>query len=246
MQVWQGDVDSDDLNKLVLQTALDARAIAVLRAYTRYFKQLGFAFSQSYIEGALFKNSSIAQLLYDLFAARFDPARTADRGAAQQDLIAQINAQLAQVPSLDEDRILRQFLGAIGATLRTNAWQLSPTGLPKAYLSFKFDPHQLPGVPDPKPMFEIWVYSPRTEGLHLRNGKVARGGIRWSDRREDFRTEILGLVKAQHVKNIVIVPVGSKGGFVLKNPPKPGGSRCHHGRRYCLLQDVPVRPARPH
>jgi glutamate dehydrogenase len=221
MQVWQGDVDSDDLNKLVLQTALDARAIAVLRAYTRYFKQLGFAFSQSYIEGALFKNSSIAQLLYDLFAARFDPSQTADRGTAQQDLIAQINAQLAQVPSLDEDRILRQFLGAIGATLRTNAWQLSPTGLPKAYLSFKFDPHQLPGVPDPKPMFEIWVYSPRTEGLHLRNGKVARGGIRWSDRREDFRTEILGLVKAQHVKNIVIVPVGSKGGFVLKNPPSP-------------------------
>ena len=221
MQVWQGDVDSDELNKLVLQTSLDTRAIAVLRAYTRYFRQLGFAFSQSYIEITLFKNSGIAQLLYDLFAARFDPARAVDRGAAQQALIGQINAQLAQVASLDEDRILRQFLGAIGATLRTNAWQSSAAGIPKQYLSFKFDPHQLPGVPDPKPMFEIWVYSPRMEGLHLRNGKVARGGIRWSDRREDFRTEILGLVKAQHVKNIVIVPVGSKGGFVLKNPPNP-------------------------
>ncbi len=221
LQVWQGDVDNDDLNKLVLRTTLDARSIAVLRAYTRYFKQLGFAFSQHYIEEALFRHCRISQLLYEMFAARFDPEYKADRPTAQRELAERIVTGLTQVSSLDDDRILRQFLGAIGATLRTNAWQRSSGGLPKPYLSFKFDPHVFPGMPEPKPMFEIWVYSPRMEGLHLRNGKVARGGIRWSDRREDFRTEILGLVKAQHVKNTVIVPVGSKGGFILKNPPNP-------------------------
>ena len=220
-QAWRAEVESDDLNKLVLSTTLDARAIAVLRAYTRYFKQLGFAFSQSYIEATLNKNARLAQALVALFSARFDPSLGADRDTQQQALTQQIEIDLDDVASLDEDRILRQFFATILATLRTNVWQTSSSGSAKPYLSFKLNPREVPGVPEPKPLFEIWVYSPRVEGIHLRNGKVARGGLRWSDRREDFRTEILGLVKAQHVKNTVIVPVGSKGGFVLKNAPSP-------------------------
>ena len=228
-QVWRQEVESDDLNKLVLCTTLDARAITVLRAYTRYFRQLGFAFSQSYIEASLNRNASIAQAIVELFKARFDPALcnlglTSDHQASQDLLKQQIETHLAEVASLDEDRILRQFFATVLATLRTNVWQTTANGSHKSYLSFKLDPRQVPGVPEPRPLFEIWVYSPRVEGIHLRNGKVARGGLRWSDRREDFRTEILGLVKAQHVKNTVIVPVGSKGGFVLKNPP-PAGDR---------------------
>ena len=125
------------------------------------------------------------------------------------------------MPNLDEDRILRQFLGVINATERTNYFLADANGESKPYLSFKFNPAKVPGLPEPKPMFEIWVYSPRVEGVHLRGGRVARGGLRWSDRREDFRTEVLGLMKAQMVKNVVIVPVGSKGGFVVKNPPPP-------------------------
>lgn len=220
-QAWAGDVESDDLNKLVLTTTLDARAIGVLRAYKRYFKQLGVAFSQSYIAAALNKNGGMAQALYALFVARFDPTLTTDRAQAEQKLLIQIDAALEQVASLDDDRILRQFVQTIQATLRTNAWQTSPDERAKPYLSFKFNPKGVPGVPEPKPLFEIWVYSPRVEGVHLRGGKVARGGLRWSDRLEDFRTEILGLVKAQRVKNTVIVPVGSKGGFVLKKAPDP-------------------------
>ena len=218
-QAWRGEVESDDLNRLVLTTALDARTIAVLRAYTRYFKQLGFAFSQSYIEATLNKNAAIAQAMAALFNARFNPSLNDDRASAQQQITQAIEAQLSQVASLDEDRILRQFLSTITATLRTNAWQVATTFAAKPYISFKLNPREIPGVPEPKPLFEIWVYSPRVEGVHLRGGKVARGGLRWSDRREDFRTEILGLVKAQQVKNTVIVPVGSKGGFVLKNAP---------------------------
>jgi len=218
-QAWRGEVESDDLNKLVLTTQLDARAVAVLRAYTRYFKQLGFAFSQSYIEAALNKNAAITQKISELFMARFDPARSEDRDTSQERLVHQIETHLGNVASLDEDRILRQFFTTIQATLRTNLWQTTATGGNKPYLSLKLNPREVPGVPEPKPLFEIWVYSPRVEGVHLRGGKVARGGLRWSDRREDFRTEILGLVKAQQVKNTVIVPVGSKGGFVLKNAP---------------------------
>ena len=221
-QAWRGEVESDDLNRLVLSTALDARAIAVLRAYTRYFKQLGFGFSQSYIETTLNNNAGLAEELIKLFNARFDPALPGNhdnRDETQQQLTQQIEAHLGAVASLDEDRILRQFFQTIAATLRTNAWQTTASGDTKPYLSFKLNPREVPGVPEPKPLFEIWVYSPRVEGVHLRGGKVARGGLRWSDRREDFRTEVLGLVKAQQVKNTVIVPVGSKGGFVLKNAP---------------------------
>ena len=219
VQAWRAEVESDDLNKLVLTTSLDARAITVLRAYTRYFKQLGFAFSQSYIEATLNKHAHIAQAIAALFMARFDPAQGDDRASAQQRLTQQIEADLAKVASLDEDRILRQFVATVRATLRTNLWQTTATGAAKPYLSFKLNPREVPGVPEPKPLYEIWVYSPHVEGVHLRGGKVARGGLRWSDRREDFRTEVLGLVKAQQVKNTVIVPVGSKGGFVLKNAP---------------------------
>jgi glutamate dehydrogenase len=218
VQVWRNDLDSDDLNKLVLVTALDARAIAVLRAYTRYFKQLGFPFSQNYLETTLHKNAALAQTLFELFVARFDPAQDNDRALLQTNLSQSIDTQLAAVASLDEDRILRQYHRTILATLRTNVWQLAANGGLKPYMSFKFSSRDVPGMPEPKPLFEIWVYAPRVEALHLRLGKVARGGLRWSDRREDFRTEILGLVKAQQVKNTVIVPVGSKGGFVLKNP----------------------------
>ena len=219
VKAWRFEVESDDLNKLVLTTTLDERAIAVLRAYTRYFKQLGFAFSQSYIEAALINNAGIAQAITALFAVRFDPDLSEDRAVSENVLKEQIEVLLGNVASLDEDRILRQFYLTVLATLRTNAWQKTATGSHKPYMSFKLNPREVPGVPEPKPRFEIWVYSPRVEGVHLRGGKVARGGLRWSDRREDFRTEVLALVKAQQVKNTVIVPVGSKGGFVLKNAP---------------------------
>ena len=218
-QAWGGEVESDDLNRLVLNTTLDARSIAVLRACSRYFKQLGFAYSQNYIEAALNKNAAITQLIAELFGARFKPDYVGDREAAQKHIREQLETQMSHVASLDEDRILRQFIATIVATLRTNLWQTTATGAFKPYMSFKLNPREVPGVPEPKPLYEIWVYSPRVEGVHLRGGKVARGGLRWSDRREDFRTEILGLVKAQQVKNTVIVPVGSKGGFVLKNAP---------------------------
>jgi glutamate dehydrogenase len=218
-QAWRGEVESDNLNRLVLNTTLDARAIMVLRAYTRYFKQLGFAFSQSYIETTLHNHPAITQLIAGLFVARFDPTYAGDRDAGQKQLLQTIDTELRRVESLEEDRILRQFVATISATLRTNAWQRNAQGQPKPYISFKVNPRAIPGVPEPKPLYEIWVYSPRMEGVHLRMGRVARGGMRWSDRREDFRTEILGLVKAQQVKNTVIVPVGSKGGFFPKNAP---------------------------
>ena len=219
MMAWSGQVESDNLNQLVLRTGLDAIGIVVLRAYTRYFKQLGFAFSQTYIEATLNRHAGLAQDIVALFHARFDPDLAGDRDALQSDLKTRIEAGLSQVASLDEDRILRQFHATVLATSRTSLWQADAQGARKPYLSLKLKPRKVPGVPEPKPLFEIWVYSPRVEGVHLRGGKVARGGLRWSDRREDFRTEILGLVKAQQVKNTVIVPVGSKGGFVLKNAP---------------------------
>ncbi len=214
--VWRQEVESDALNRLVLTTTLGVRDIAVLRAYTRYFKQLGFAFSQAYIEDTLNGNPAIAQALAALFSLRFDPAKENGRTAALAAQVLAIEELLTQVASLEQDRVLRQFLATINGTVRTNAYVGG-----RDYLSFKLTPREIPNVPEPRPLFEIWVYSPRVEGVHLRGGKVARGGLRWSDRRDDFRTEILGLVKAQQVKNTVIVPVGSKGGFVLKKGPPP-------------------------
>ncbi len=223
-RIWAGDVENDDLNRLVLQAGLTWREVRILRAYAKYIRQVGSTFSNAYIENALTGNPSIAGMLVRLFLARFNPTLGEEaRGSQAERLRSQIHAALEDVPNLDEDRILRQFLGVLEATLRTNYFQTADDGVTqKTYLSFKFDPSKVPGLPEPKPMFEIWVYSPRVEGVHLRGGRVARGGLRWSDRREDFRTEVLGLVKAQMVKNTVIVPVGSKGGFVVKQPPSPG------------------------
>jgi glutamate dehydrogenase len=218
-RAWAGDIENDDLNRLVLRAQLNWREVAILRAYARYLRQIGSTFSDAYIVRALTGNPAIARMLVELYLARFDPAAQEGRNARAQALYGSIEAALDHVPNLDEDRILRQFLAVLKATTRTNYFQRTADGLPKPYLSFKLDPSRVPGLPEPKPMFEIWVYSPRVEGVHLRGGRIARGGLRWSDRREDFRTEVLGLVKAQMVKNTVIVPVGSKGGFVVKNPP---------------------------
>ncbi|MEP9326214.1 NAD-glutamate dehydrogenase [Paraburkholderia phymatum] len=220
-RVWTGDIEDDNFNRLVLRAQLSAREVTILRAYAKYLRQVGSTFSDAYIERALTGNPAIARMLVELFVARSDPAPATSRDTRVERLLKTIESALDEVPNLDEDRILRQFLGVINATQRTNYYRREPNGKPRPYLSFKFDPAKVPGLPEPRPMFEIWVYSPRVEGVHLRGGRVARGGLRWSDRREDFRTEVLGLMKAQMVKNVVIVPVGSKGGFVVKNPPPP-------------------------
>ncbi|HEY3020409.1 MAG TPA: NAD-glutamate dehydrogenase, partial [Solirubrobacteraceae bacterium] len=221
-RVWHGSSDDDGMNALVLRTALSWREITVLRAIARYLRQARTAFSNAYMEQALLAHPEIAGALVDLFCARFDPARGGDTDAAEE-IAAGIEEAIDGVESLDEDRILRNFLTVVVAMLRTNYFQTAADGGRKPYLSFKLDPSRIPVVPAPRPRFEIFVYSPRTEGVHLRGGKVARGGLRWSDRREDFRTEILGLMKAQMVKNAVIVPVGAKGGFVVKRLPSSGG-----------------------
>ena len=221
--VWRGEAESDDFNRLVLRARLTWREIVVLRAVCKYLRQAGIAFSQSYMARTLAANAGVASLLVELFHARFDPARSRT-GKGVDRLVNAIESALEQVPSLDEDRILRRFLAVVNAILRTNHYQRDGSGRLKPYTSFKLDPSLVPELPLPRPMFEVFVYSPRTEGVHLRGGPVARGGIRWSDRPEDFRTEVLGLMKAQMVKNAVIVPVGAKGGFVVKRPPA-GGDR---------------------
>jgi glutamate dehydrogenase len=211
-----GLAENDGFNKLVLGAQLSWREIIILRAYAKYLRQAGFRSSQPYIEQALVNNSEITKDLVALFMARFDPANKTNKAEVIETKILQA---LENVASLDEDRIIRRILDLIKATLRTNYFQKDKDGEPKEYLSFKLDSHAVPELPLPVPLYEIFVYSPRFEGIHLRNAKVARGGIRWSDRREDFRTEVLGLMKAQKVKNAVIVPSGAKGGFVLKAVP---------------------------
>jgi glutamate dehydrogenase len=228
-RAWHGEIESDDFNRLVLRANLGWRENTILRAYSKYLRQTGFTFSQAYMEQALSANASIAAKLVDLFLARFDPSGSADAAIKTLTLVSEISEALDAVANLDEDRILRAFLAMIQATTRTNFFQRDSSGAPKSYISFKFNPLLVPGLPDPKPMFEIYVYSTRMEGVHLRGGKVARGGLRWSDRMEDFRTEVLGLMKAQMVKNTVIVPVGSKGGFVLKQPPADRDSLLKEG-----------------
>ncbi|HWY93301.1 MAG TPA: NAD-glutamate dehydrogenase [Chthoniobacterales bacterium] len=218
-RAWRGEIENDDFNRLVLRANLGWREATILRAYSKYLRQTGFTFSQAYMEQALSANAAIAKKLAELFIARFDPANTAEAGVKVSALTVEIEKALDSVENLDEDRMLRRFLAVIQATLRTNYFQKDAGSATKPYISFKFNPALVPGLPEPKPMFEIYVYSPRVEGVHLRGGKVARGGLRWSDRMEDFRTEVLGLMKAQMVKNTVIVPVGSKGGFVVKQPP---------------------------
>ncbi|MGI9155600.1 MAG: NAD-glutamate dehydrogenase [Marmoricola sp.] len=241
--VWQGSNESDGFNALVLAAGLSWRQAMLLRAYARYLRQGGTPYSQEYLEETLRSNVDITGYLVRLFEARFDPGRgrpdssdqdggyiAADaeaRTARCADLEHRINEALDDVAGLDQDRILRSYLSVVKATLRTNYFQNAadtPEGeqSPHPYLSLKLDPSGVPDLPEPRPKFEIFVYSPRVEGVHLRFGAVARGGLRWSDRRDDFRTEVLGLVKAQMVKNTVIVPVGAKGGFVCKQMPDPG------------------------
>lgn len=223
-KVWQGEAENDGFNRLVLEANLSCQETAALRAYTKYLRQTGFTFSQNYIELALINNPDITKALVQLFVLRFDPSYQAEHQDPKE-LIQYIEQSLDSVSSLDEDRIIRRLLEVILATIRTNYFQRSPEGQVKSYISFKFDPALISDLPLPRPKFEIFVYSPRVEGVHLRAGKVARGGLRWSDRREDFRTEVLGLMKAQQVKNTVIVPEGAKGGFVVKMPMAPEMSR---------------------
>jgi glutamate dehydrogenase len=232
---WRGEIESDGFNALALIAGLTAREITVLRAYCKYLLQVPLPFSQAYIELCVKKHPAVVRSMLQLFALRFrlDIGQAA-RAQQSEGLQREIEQALDVVSSLDEDRILRNFLGLILATLRTNFFQLPGSEEPDAGtgpLAFKFDPSKVPELPDPRPMFEIFVYSPRVEGVHLRMGKVARGGLRWSDRREDFRTEVLGLVKAQRVKNAVIVPTGAKGGFIVKRLPASAG-------RDAVMQEV--------
>jgi len=223
--IWSGAQDNDGFNRLVLAAGLRWRQIMVLRAYCRYLLQTGIPFSQPYMERVMASNRDISRLLWQIFAAQFDPEFSASRREREiTRLASEIEAALDAVTSLDEDRILRRFFSVVRASLRTNFYCEQASGGSRAYLSVKLSSRNIPDLPLPKPMFEIFVYSPRVEGVHLRGGYVARGGIRWSDRREDFRTEILGLMKAQNVKNTLIVPMGAKGGFVAKQLPA-GGSR---------------------
>ncbi|MGN9812750.1 NAD-glutamate dehydrogenase [Micromonospora sp. BQ11] len=218
---WRSEAEVDGFNELVLRGGLTWRQVVVLRAYAKYLRQAGTVFSQEYMEATFIAYPRIAALLVDLFEVRFAPGATDPEQRQQRsaDLVAEIRAALDDVASLDQDRILRSYLTLMQATLRTSFYQKRPDGRPKSYVAFKLDPQAIPDLPAPRPKFEVFVYSPRFEGVHLRFGPVARGGLRWSDRREDFRTEVLGLVKAQMVKNAVIVPVGAKGGFVLKQKP---------------------------
>ncbi len=238
-RIWRGDAQNDGFNQLVLGAGLDWREVTVLRACCKYLLQVGSPHSQAYMEQTLASNPTLARQLALLFAASFDPDLRGDRAAKVEGLIASIREGLDAVANLDEDRILRRYLRLIRAMLRTNFYQPGPEGAAhKAYLSFKLQPAAVPDMPLPYPAYEIFVYSPRMEGVHLRGGKVARGGIRWSDRREDFRTEVLGLMKAQMVKNGVIVPVGAKGGFVVKQPPRGGDRAALHAEVVACYQTL--------
>ncbi len=215
INIWYGRAENDAFNRLILKAGLTWREVAMLRAYSRYMKQIKFSYSETFIAETLFKYPELASQLAWLFAYRFNPIH-AEKTNLFSNCLDGISELIESVDNLSEDKVLRRFVELMSATFRTNFYQLSKTGDKKNYLSFKIAPQQISEIPLPRPMFEIYVYSPRMEGVHLRGGKVARGGLRWSDRIEDFRTEVLGLVKAQQVKNAVIVPVGAKGGFVAK------------------------------
>ncbi|MFC4623756.1 NAD-glutamate dehydrogenase [Daeguia caeni] len=221
--VWDGLADNDGYNALVQTARLSARQIMVLRAYGRYLQQAGIAYSQGFIAAALNRYPEIASDLYSLFDLRFNPSAKR-RESAEKKLVDAIESALLNVPSIDDDQILRRFRNLIEATLRTNVWQPDSDGKPRVTFAFKLNPRLVDGLPNPRPYREIFVYGPEVEGVHLRFGPVARGGLRWSDRAQDYRTEVLGLVKAQQVKNAVIVPVGAKGGFYPKRLPV-GGDR---------------------
>lgn len=214
-KVWTQHVENDGFNRLVIKANLDWKKIMLLRAYYLYLRQAGIAFSQAYVEQTLESNPTIASHLVHLFELKFEPLvkNRAKKIAQHEALIA---AEIETVVSLDEDRILRRYLNLIQSTLRTSYYQVGEDAKGIPYVAFKLDPIALMELPSPRPKFEIFVYSPRIEGVHLRGGDVARGGLRWSDRKEDFRTEVLGLMKAQMSKNAVIVPTGAKGGFIVK------------------------------
>ncbi|WP_230530500.1 NAD-glutamate dehydrogenase [Microvirga roseola] len=224
LALFRGLAESDAFNRLVLEAGLGWRDVAMVRALGRYLRQIQITYAQDYLADTLARHGDIAVRIVELFYARFDPRdQDAAARAAKEDTIrAVIEEQLKSVTSLDDDRILRRFINLVEAAARTNFFQLEDNGLPRQTIAFKFECAKVEGLPLPRPLFEIFVYSPRVEGVHLRFGKVARGGLRWSDRPQDFRTEVLGLVKAQQVKNAVIVPVGAKGGFVPKHLPPPG------------------------
>ena len=221
--LWNGQTEDDGFNALVLTAGLSWREVTLLRTYAKYMRQGGIRFSEDYVQRVLRSNAPITRLLVRLFASRFDPARQGGVTERCEAITEEIRGQLDEVTSLDHDRILRTYLALIDATLRTNYYRAeSPGGVNGPLpLVLKLDPGNVPGLMTPRPKFEIFVYSPRLEAVHLRFGRVARGGLRWSDRQEDFRTEVLGLVKAQEVKNAVIVPSGAKGGFVCKRLPDP-------------------------
>ncbi len=219
LAVLNGDAEDDGLNRLVFNCGLDWRQTALLRCYAKHIQQLGLPFSQAYMEDVLVAHADLVRLLVEQFELQFDPTigQSRRRGELKK-VTAAVLRGVAKAKNVDEDRILTAFSSGIGATLRSNYFLLEG-GKPKSYISIKLNPSRLPEVPLPRPKFEIFVYSPEVEGVHLRGGDIARGGLRWSDRREDFRTEVLGLMKAQIVKNTVIVPTGAKGGFFPKNAP---------------------------
>ncbi len=239
------EAENDGLNRLVLGAGLSGREIIVLRTYARYLRQTGMTFSLEYVAAALSANPLIAAQLVRLFMIYFDPdfGPPEEREMAGKALSESMERALDNVENLNEDLVLRRVLGTVRASLRTNFFQTDEDGRPKAWLSIKLDPSAVPDLPLPRPMFETFVYSPRTEGVHLRGGRVARGGVRWSDRLEDFRTEVLGLMKAQDVKNAVIVPSGAKGGFVLKSPPAADFD-ARHAEGVACYRDLHPRPAR--
>ena len=220
LMVMRGVAENDGYNALTLHGGLAWRDVALIRTLSRFLRQIRVPYSQDYMWATLVKHAGIASSIVDLFHARFDPRAQSGRSEKQNAIAAHLEEDLQKVDSLDEDRILRHFINAAQSAIRTNFYQTGKDGQPKPLISVKFVSRMLTGLPLPRPLYEIFVYSPRVEGVHLRFGKVARGGIRWSDRPQDFRTEILGLVKAQQVKNAVIVPVGAKGGFVPKLMPK--------------------------
>ncbi len=225
LAVWNGEAENDGYNRLIRHVGVGWREVSILRAIGKYLQQAGIPFSQDYLAATLTRHPHIAAHLPELFQVRFDPALSAEPAARDKQaakLIGKIDAALDNVPVLDEDRIIRQFVNVITAGLRTNYYQIDDAGHPQAAIAIKLRSAMVEALPKPHPHAEIFVYSPRVEGVHLRGGPIAHGGLRWSDRLQDFRTEVLGLVKAQQVKNAVIVPVGAKGGFVPKHLPRSG------------------------
>ena len=223
LALWRGDLEADGFNRLIVAAGITGAQVAVVRAYARYLLQISTPYSLGYLEDVLVKHADLTRRLIDLFVARFDPRLDTERAADTASIEAELRERLDRVASLDEDRIVRTFLTLVLATDRTNAFRPSDGRPGAGALALKFDPARVPDLPLPRPRAEIWVSSPRVEGVHLRGGRIARGGLRWSDRKEDFRTEVLGLMKAQMVKNAVIVPVGAKGGFVVKRHESMAG-----------------------